>query len=51
MNYLDNIDEVSIEHPVMKLILENSNQLDEFKEKNRDFIDKIIEKDHKIWKQ
>ncbi|NPC91362.1 MerR family transcriptional regulator [Bacillus sp. WMMC1349] len=51
VSYLDDIDEVSIEHPVMQLIFENSNQLVEFKENNRDFIDKIIKKDYELWEQ
>lgn len=51
VNYLDNIDEVSIQHPFMQLILENPNQLEGFKEQNRDFIDRLIDKDHELWEE
>lgn len=51
VNYLDDIEEVDDNHPIMKLIMENEHELENFKKNNYDFVNKIINKDPELFEQ
>ncbi|MCY7783298.1 MULTISPECIES: MerR family transcriptional regulator [unclassified Bacillus (in: firmicutes)] len=51
VNYLDDIEEVDDNHPIMKLIMENEHELESFKKNNYDFVNKIINKDPELFEQ
>ncbi|MCY8512824.1 hypothetical protein [Bacillus atrophaeus] len=51
ISYLDDIEEADDNHPVMKLIMENEQELEIFEKNNYDFVNKIINKDPELFEQ
>ncbi|MEG7380712.1 MerR family transcriptional regulator [Bacillus subtilis] len=51
VSYLDDIEEVEDNHPIMKLIMENEQELESLKKNNQDTVNKIINKDPELVEQ
>ncbi|MBJ7895165.1 MerR family transcriptional regulator [Bacillus atrophaeus] len=51
VSYLDDIEEVDNNHPIMNLIIKKEHELENFKKNNYDFVNKIINKDPELFEQ